>query len=93
MSSAPEATLDALKSRIRAAWTAGNFGLIAETYAEDAAQFVERLAIPPGAKVLDACCGSGNLSIPAARGGAHVTGIDIAPNLLEQARTRGFEPP
>jgi SAM-dependent methyltransferase len=38
--------------------------------------------------VLDIACGSGNLAIPLARGGADVTGVDIAPNLLEQARAR-----
>jgi ubiquinone/menaquinone biosynthesis C-methylase UbiE len=36
--------------------------------------------------VLDVACGTGNLSIPAAKSGANVTGQDISPNLLEQAR-------
>jgi SAM-dependent methyltransferase len=39
-------------------------------------------------KVLDVACGTGNLSIPAAKAGAEVTGVDIAPNLIEQANTR-----
>jgi ubiquinone/menaquinone biosynthesis C-methylase UbiE len=38
--------------------------------------------------VLDVACGTGNLAIPAARKGAQVTGVDIAPNLLSQARHR-----
>src|SRR5262249_41825733 len=33
-------------------------------------------------------CGTGNLSFPAARAGAIVTGVDIAPNLLATARAR-----
>jgi SAM-dependent methyltransferase len=33
-------------------------------------------------------CGTGNLAIPAARRGAIVTGVDIAPNLVAQARER-----
>ena len=37
-------------------------------------------------KVLDVACGTGNLALPAARAGAEVTGVDIAPNLVEQAR-------
>jgi len=41
-------------------------------------------------KVLDVACGTGNQSIPAARTGAQVTGLDIAPNLLEQARERNI---
>jgi SAM-dependent methyltransferase len=38
--------------------------------------------------VLDVACGSGNLAIVAARMGAVATGVDIATNLLEQARER-----
>ena len=47
-------------------------------------------APPPQTRmqVLDVACGSGNLAIPAAQAGADVTGVDIAPNLLEQARER-----
>jgi SAM-dependent methyltransferase len=36
--------------------------------------------------VLDVACGTGNLAIPAARAGARVSGIDIAPNLIAQAQ-------
>jgi SAM-dependent methyltransferase len=43
------------------------------------------LNLKPGTRVLDVACGSGNQSIPAARTGAIVTGVDIAPNLIEQA--------
>ena len=32
--------------------------------------------------------GSGNLAIPAAQAGAVVSGVDISPNLLAQARKR-----
>ena len=38
--------------------------------------------------MLDAACGTGNAAIPAARAGAYVTGVDIAPNLLEVGRAR-----
>ena len=64
---------------------AGDFGKIAESYAPGAAEFIRRLNLRPSDRVLDVACGTGNLSIPAARSGARVTGIDIAPNLLEQA--------
>src|SRR5206468_10686663 len=53
-----------------------------------AEEFVERLGIAPGSKVLDVACGTGNTAIPAARTGAHVVGVDIATNLLQQARQR-----
>jgi SAM-dependent methyltransferase len=77
-----------LKQAMREAWMAGEFGVIARTIARDAEAFAERLDILPGAQVLDVACGTGNLAIPLARRGARVTGVDIAPNLLEQARWR-----
>jgi SAM-dependent methyltransferase len=64
---------------------AGDFGQLARYSADKAAEFVAQLDIQPGMKVLDVACGTGNLAIPAARAGAKVTGLDIAPNLLEQA--------
>ena len=36
--------------------------------------------------MLDVGCGAGQIAIPAAKAGAEVTGIDIAANLIEQAR-------
>jgi SAM-dependent methyltransferase len=79
--------LDALKARQKATWMAGDFGQIARGYASGAAEFVDRLGLSPGTRVLDVACGTGNLTLPAARTGAAVTGVDIAPNLLEQGRT------
>lgn len=76
---------DVLTTRTKATWMAGDFGKIAKTYELGAAQFVNRLNLRPRENVLDVACGTGNLTIPAARTGAYVTGIDIAPNLLEQA--------
>lgn len=80
--------LERLKRRMRETWMAGDFGQIARYSARSAAEFVDRLNIQPQTRVLDAACGTGNLAIPAARRGALVTGSDIAPNLLEQARQR-----
>lgn len=80
--------MEALKAKLKATWMAGDFGQIAETYAPGAAEFVGRLNLRPGERVLDVACGTGNLTIPAARSGASVTGQDIAPNLLEQGRVR-----
>ena len=80
--------LDQLKQRMRATWMAGDFGKIAQYSAKYAEEFVARLGIKTGAKTLDLACGTGNLAIPAARAGAKIIGVDIAPNLLEQARER-----
>jgi SAM-dependent methyltransferase len=78
--------METLKTKLKAVWTSGDFAKIAESFADGAAEFVERLNLKPGMRVLDVACGTGNQSIPAARAGAIVTGVDIAPNLLEQAR-------
>src|ERR1044072_7426887 len=78
--------LSALKTKLQATWNAGDFGQIAKYYADDAAAFIKRLDLKPGMTVLDVACGTGNLAIPAARTGADVTGVDIAPNSIEQAR-------
>jgi SAM-dependent methyltransferase len=83
-----QASLEQIKQRMRDAWTAGDFGQIARYSARCAEEFVDRLQIQPRARVLDVACGTGNLAIPAARKGAEVWGIDIAPYLLEQARKR-----
>ncbi|MHB8541621.1 MAG: class I SAM-dependent methyltransferase [Candidatus Acidiferrales bacterium] len=77
-----------LKQKMRATWMAGDFGEIARLNERGAEEFVARLNLKPGMKVLDVACGTGNQSIPAARTGAVVTGLDLAPNLLEQARKR-----
>jgi SAM-dependent methyltransferase len=80
--------LNALKARMRDTWMAGDFGVIAR-YAETAEQeFIEHLQLKPGTRVLDVACGTGNTAIPAAQKGAKVTGVDIASNLLAQARQR-----
>ena len=49
---------------------------------------MERQPLQPGAHVLDVACGTGNLAVLAARRGCVVSGLDIATNLIDQARTR-----
>ena len=77
-----------IKQGMRATWMAGDFGEIAKNTERAAEAFVDGLGIPSGARALDIACGSGNLAIPLARSGAKAIGVDIAPNLLEQARAR-----
>ena len=80
--------MQSLKNKLRGMWIAGDFGEIAKSIETGAEEFVARLDLKPGMKVLDVACGTGNLAIPAAHAGADVTGIDIAPNLIEQANAR-----
>ena len=44
-----------------------------------------------GARLLDAGCGTGALSVEAALRGADVVGVDISPSLVDIARVRGAE--
>jgi SAM-dependent methyltransferase len=84
----PTPSIEQLKSNMRAAWMAGDFGVVAKTITGGAEAFIGRLPIAAGMRVLDVACGTGNTAIPLARLGALVTGVDIAPNLLVQARER-----
>jgi len=83
--------IDQIKQNMRNTWMAGDFGVIAKPIAGAAADFANGLKIPAGARVLDIATGTGNVAIPLARAGCVVTGVDIAPNLLEQASARAAE--
>ena len=76
----------ALKTRLKATWMAGDYGRFAKYLEPGALEFLERLAVAPGTRMLDVACGVGQIAFPAARAGVRVTGIDIAANLIEQAR-------
>jgi SAM-dependent methyltransferase len=72
-------------------WEAGNFAAVAEKILETGELVVKRAGVEPGMDVLDVACGTGNASLPAARAGARVTGLDFAPGLLEIARERAAD--
>ena len=44
--------------------------------------------VQPGNRVLDACCGTGDLAVAAEREGGIVTGLDFSPRMLERARRK-----
>jgi len=44
--------------------------------------------VQPGDRVLDACCGTGDLALAAAREGGRVTGLDFSARMLERARRK-----
>jgi ubiquinone/menaquinone biosynthesis C-methylase UbiE len=72
-------------------WGAGNYAAVAEKITSAGELVVERAGVEPGMDVLDVACGTGNASIPAARAGARVTGLDFAPALLDIARERSAD--
>jgi SAM-dependent methyltransferase len=74
------------QDRARAVWSAGDFDAIAQRIWVVGDELVERMEIAEGERVLDVACGTGNVAIPAAAKGAEVTGIDITPELLEDAK-------
>ena len=47
--------------------------------------------VQPGDRVLDACCGTGDLALAASRTGARVTGLDFSERMLERARGKSAE--
>ena len=80
--------MEALKARLKATWMSGDYGHFATYLEPGALEFLSRINIEPGARVLDVACGAGQIAIPMSRAGAKVTGVDIASNLIEQARAR-----
>ena len=83
--------LETIKAKQKATWESGDFGQIARSIETVAEEFMARLPLRRGTEVLDVACGTGNLAIIAALHGCKVSGVDIAANLIAQARTRTAE--
>jgi demethylmenaquinone methyltransferase/2-methoxy-6-polyprenyl-1,4-benzoquinol methylase len=47
--------------------------------------------VQPGDRVLDACCGTGDLALAALDAGARVTALDFSERMLERARRKSAE--
>jgi demethylmenaquinone methyltransferase / 2-methoxy-6-polyprenyl-1,4-benzoquinol methylase len=50
-----------------------------------------RAVVSPGDRVLDSCCGTGDLAIASLRAGGRVTGLDFSERMLDRARRKSGE--
>jgi demethylmenaquinone methyltransferase/2-methoxy-6-polyprenyl-1,4-benzoquinol methylase len=50
-----------------------------------------RAVVSPGDRVLDACCGTGDLALACLRARGRVTGLDFSERMLERARRKSDE--
>jgi ubiquinone/menaquinone biosynthesis C-methylase UbiE len=72
-------------------WGSGNYAAVADKISAVGEHVIEAVELEPGMELLDVACGTGNATIPAARAGARVTGLDFAPALLAIARERAAD--
>jgi len=88
--SPPSATPDlaSIKSKQRAAWTAGDYSVVGSTLQIVGERLCETLDVRSGQRVLDVAAGNGNVSLAAARRFCDVTSTDYVPALLERGRHR-----
>jgi ubiquinone/menaquinone biosynthesis C-methylase UbiE len=77
-----------LKTKQSVMWGSGPFEKIADTISDLHETVADRLQPAPGIKWLDLGCGTGAVAERAAARGAEVTGIDLAPVLIETAKQR-----
>ncbi|HEY0510376.1 MAG TPA: class I SAM-dependent methyltransferase [Thermoanaerobaculia bacterium] len=59
---------------------------VVQGLAHDVDRYLELAGETPGGRVLELCCGTGRVSIPLARGGFRVTGVDLSAAMLDRFR-------
>jgi SAM-dependent methyltransferase len=82
---------EALKTRQAEMWGSAPWERVAETLAPLHDHMIEELSPQAGERWLDAATGTGAVAIRAARAGAEVTGLDMAPRLVETAKRLAAE--
>ena len=84
-----------VKARSRELWGRGDYVKLAQRLEPAAQELVEACAVSAGQEVLDVAAGNGNAAVIAAREGAAVVALDLAPEMVELGRMRtrseGFE--
>ena len=80
-----------LKARQSVMWGNGPYERITATLSDIHDLVIERLDPQPGVDWLDSACGTGAVALLAAENGATVTGMDLAPVLIDRARELAAE--
>lgn len=71
----------------REMWSRGDYGVVGDWFADASRSCLDGLELT-GCRLLDVACGTGAVAIEAARRGARVTGVDLTPTMLAEARRR-----
>jgi len=69
MSATNAAEIASLKDKLKATWMAGNYDYFSRFMESSAVEFLDRLPLRGGDRLLDVACGSGQLALLAARKG------------------------
>lgn len=72
---------------VREMWTRGDYTIVGDWFAEASRAALTGLELD-GRTLLDVACGTGAVALAAARAGAKVTGLDVTPAMLVEARRR-----
>jgi ubiquinone/menaquinone biosynthesis C-methylase UbiE len=80
-----------LKQRQSVMWGNGPYQRVTETLTDIHERVISSLAPAAGDRWLDVACGTGAIAERAAAAGADVTGLDLAPALIETAQARAAE--
>lgn len=80
------AELTEAQQQARKLWSSGDYPTAMQVIASVGPRAVEAAGVTEDDVVLDVACGNGNATIPAAKTGAKVTGLDLTPELLERGK-------
>jgi ubiquinone/menaquinone biosynthesis C-methylase UbiE len=85
------ADLNEQQEQARKFWSSGDYASAMHTIETVGPRAVEAAGVSEEDVVLDVACGNGNATLPAAKTGAKVTGLDITPSLLERGKQAAEE--
>lgn len=94
----PDRSADGAGSAVELEATRGEWDAVAPGYDEFVTprwalgeEALDHAGLEPDMRFLDVACGSGALSLPAARLGARVTAVDLSPVMIDRFRARARE--